>query len=114
MACTLVWRKKKENDMSEIAITSTDDGDSGAYYADVEGSDVQAELTWRKIDRGEGEVRAANHTFTPPAARGKGIALKLVEAMIADAREHGFKIAPSCPYVAAQFDRHKEWADLRA
>ncbi len=38
----------------------------------------------------------------------------LVEALIEDARSEGFKIIPTCSYVAAQFDRHPEWADLRA
>lgn len=46
--------------------------------------------------------------------RGKGIAAKLVDALIDDARDKGFKIIPSCSYVAAQFDRHPEWEDLRA
>jgi len=39
---------------------------------------------------------------------------KLVEALIADAREHGWKIVPECSYVAAAFKRHPEWADLLA
>ena len=50
----------------------------------------------------------------PPALRGQGIAARLVEALIEDARSEGFKIIPTCSYVAAQFDRHPEWADLRA
>ncbi|WP_271078984.1 GNAT family N-acetyltransferase [Aurantiacibacter sp. MUD61] len=100
--------------MAELEIIVTDEGDHGAYRANVEGSDRQAELTWRSVARGDGDVRNANHTFTPPEARGKGIALKLVESMIADAREQEFKIVPGCPYVAAQFDKHPDWADLRA
>ena len=46
--------------------------------------------------------------------RGQGIASALVEQLIADARREGFKIVPHCPFVAAQFDRHPEWSDLRA
>ncbi|MEE3217561.1 MAG: GNAT family N-acetyltransferase [Pseudomonadota bacterium] len=38
----------------------------------------------------------------------------MVAALIADARSENFTIIPSCSYVAAQFDRHPEWADLRA
>lgn len=97
--------------MAELEITTRNEGTLGAYYADVEGTDVPAELTWRLRDDG---ARIANHTFTPPEARGQGIAFKLVEVLIADAREQGFKVVPLCPYVAVQFDKHPDWADLRA
>ncbi|MFN5821799.1 MAG: GNAT family N-acetyltransferase [Novosphingobium sp.] len=52
--------------------------------------------------------------MVPPEIGGQGVAARLVEALVADAREHGFKIDPVCSYVAAQFKRHPEWADLRA
>lgn len=82
----------------------------GAYRADVPGSDRQAKLTW--VARGE--ARIANHTWVPPEARGKGIAAALVEALVADAKEHGFTIEPQCSYVAAAFRRHPEWADVKS
>lgn len=97
--------------MADISITRSGDAERGAYRAEVAGSEVPAELTWHA--RGSG-VRVADHTFTPPQARGKGIALALVEAMVADAREEGFRISPLCPYVVVQFERHPDWADLRA
>ena len=53
-------------------------------------------------------------TYVPPEARGKGIAQKLVEALVADAREQGFTIDPACSYVYALFKRHPEWADVHA
>ena len=82
----------------------------GAYTARVDGAAQPAELTWRAA----GEARIVDHTFTPPEARGKGVAMQLVEAIVADAREEGFTIVPQCPYVAAAFRRHPEWADVRA
>ena len=91
-------------------IETTDETTHGAYRMDVEGSDKPAELTWQA----RGEARIADHTWTPPEARGKGIALKLVEAMVADARDKGFTIVPQCPYVEAQFRQHADWADVRA
>ena len=83
---------------------------SGRYFAAVEGASREAELTWR----GDGEVRHATHTFVPTEARGKGIAEKLVKAMVADAREQGFRIAPDCSYVETYFRRHPDLAELRA
>ena len=96
--------------MADIDIQATDETTHGAYRANVEGSDRKAELTWRAA----GEARVADHTFTPPEARGQGIAQKLVERMVADAREQGFAIVPQCPYVDALFRRHADWADVLA
>jgi uncharacterized protein len=107
---SMLVSRKKEIFMADLEIEVTDETTHGAYRAKVEGADKPAELTWRA----RGEARIANHTFTPPAARGKGIALQLVKAMIKDAREQGFTIVPQCPYVEAQFRKHPEWADLRA
>jgi len=93
-----------------IEVTRTDETSHGAYRADVPGSPRPAELTW--VARGE--TRIANHTFVPPEARGRGIAQRLVEALVSDARTHGFTIEPQCSYVAAMFRRNPDWADLRA
>ncbi|MEO6041649.1 MAG: GNAT family N-acetyltransferase [Croceibacterium sp.] len=82
----------------------------GAYRAEVPGAARPAELTW--VARGQ--TRIADHTYVPHEARGQGVAQKLVEALVADARAQGFRIEPQCSYVAAQFRRHPEWADVRA
>ena len=94
----------------DIEITRTGDAASGAYRAEVPGSDRQAELTWTA----RGEARIADHTFVPDEARGKGIAEKLVLALVEDAKSEGFTIVPQCSYVEAQFRRHPEWSQLRA
>lgn len=99
--------------MSKPEVTITHDGDDsrGEYTAHIAGVETTGELTWRA--QGEG-VRIATHTGVPPELRGMGIAARLVDALIADAREQGFRIRPACSYVARQFDRHPDWADLRA
>lgn len=55
-----------------------------------------------------------NHTYTPPALRGSGIASRLTEHALRYAREHGYKVVPSCPFVAAFIERHPEYRDLLA
>ena len=86
------------------------DGSTGEYRATLEGSDATAKLSWTE----RGGVRHAEHTFVPPEFRGKGVAAELVKALIEDAREQGFTIAPDCSYVESYFNRHKELAELRA
>ena len=93
----------------DIRHETTDEG--GAYRAELPGVAKPAELTW--VARGK-DVRVANHTFTPPEMRGKGVAAKLMDALVADAREQGFKIDPACPYVADKFAENPEWLPLKA
>ena len=66
------------------------------------------------MNRSTQRTIVADHTYVPPSSRGHGLAEKLVNRLMADAQERGFKIEPLCSYVAAQFRRHPEWADLRA
>jgi len=96
--------------MVGITITKHDHGGSGEYRAHLADSDHVGRLTW--VERGD--VHIADHTLVPPEIGGQGVAARLVEALIADARENGFKIEPMCSYVAVAFKRHPEWADLRA
>lgn len=96
--------------MTEVTITRHDEGTSGEYVARVAGSEHIGRLTWVK----RGDVRIATHTLVPPQIGGRGVAGQLVKALIADAREQGFRIDPACSYVNVAFRRHPEWADLRA
>lgn len=61
-----------------------------------------------------GKIRHAEHTLVPPAIGGRGVAARLVETLVADARAGNFLIAPDCSYVAAAFAKHPEWAGLLA
>lgn len=53
------------------------------------------------------------HTEVFPKGEGKGLAKKLLAAMVDHARQHALKVIPLCPYVHAQFKRHPdEYADV--
>lgn len=96
--------------MVGVTITKHENGASGEYHAHVADSDTIGRLTWTE----RGGVHYAEHALVPPAIGGRGVAGRLVEAMVADARENQFKIGPVCSYVAAAFERHPEWADVKA
>ncbi len=53
-------------------------------------------------------------TFVPGKERGKGVAAALVEAALAHARAEGYRVIPSCWYVALWIRRHPQYADLVA
>jgi predicted GNAT family acetyltransferase len=67
-----------------------------------------------KMDIGiSGEFLTAYHTEVAPEAEGKGLAKKLLEAMVAYAREQKLKVIPLCVFVQARFKRHPEqYADI--
>ena len=97
-----------------ITITRHDAGASGEYRAAVEGSSAIGRLTYVRRKGSAGDVLVADHTLVPTQIGGRGVAAKLVEALIADARAEHFRIDPQCSYVDAAFGKHPEWADLRA
>ncbi|MBM4218198.1 MAG: N-acetyltransferase [Gammaproteobacteria bacterium] len=97
--------------MADVTITRELGPSRGRYVAKLAGFEGEAELTLVRLD---GNRMLADHTLTPAAMRGRGIASALVERLVADARREGFKVVPQCPFVVAQFDRHAEWSDVRA
>ena len=50
--------------------------------------------------------------YVRPQARGQGVGAALVARAVADFRAQARKVLPLCPFAAAQFRRHPEWADL--
>jgi uncharacterized protein len=97
--------------MERVSITREMDARRGRYVARIEGSSAEAELTFVRAEPG---VLVADHTLTPVPLRGRGIATQLVERLVADARREGFRIRPTCPFVAALFDQRPDWSDLSA
>lgn len=69
-------------------------GNSFADYRDAEG------------------VRQILHVETAPEARGLGLAAKLMDGVVADARANVRKITPLCSYARAYFARNKGAEDV--
>ena len=97
--------------MSKATITREVTPTKGRYVGRVSGMVEEAELTFSRTSP---TLVIADHTFVPESMRGMGVGQALVERLVADAREDGFKIIPLCPFVKAQAHRHPEWADPAA
>lgn len=93
--------------MAEINVTREDASNGGRYVAQVDGG--EAELGYTKEGAG---VISADHTFVPGEARGQGVAEALLGQLLSDARSEGFRIVPRCGFVARQYARHPQWAEL--
>jgi predicted GNAT family acetyltransferase len=76
------------------------------FHADVDGD--EAECVYRLA----GSLMNIVHTEVPPQAEGRGIAAALVRAALAHARAMGWRVRPSCSYVASHMRRHPETQDL--
>lgn len=92
--------------MSDIQLIENDG--KGRYVIAGPGG-AEAELTFSKV--GATQI-IIDHTGVPDEFRGQGTGLRLVERAVADARAAGKTIIPLCPFAAAQFRRHTEWADV--
>lgn len=91
-----------------LPITIEDHGTKGRYV--VRGPDgSEAEMTFTRA--GTDRI-IIDHTGVPDAFRGQGIGARLVARAVEDARSSGTAIIPLCPFAAAQFRRHPEWADV--
>jgi uncharacterized protein len=96
--------------IEEFVVEREEDATGGRYVVHLPDG-AEAEMTYGR--RGDGII-VADHTYVPPSFRGRGLAELLVNTAMTNARAEGVKVIPVCSYVAAQFRRHPEWADLRA
>jgi uncharacterized protein len=78
------------------------------FVADVDGK--TAYITYREPNRG---VLELDHTYVPREHRGGGIASQLTVHALEYARERGYRVVPSCPFVAAYIERHPQYRELR-
>lgn len=76
------------------------------YYATIDG--YEAAVGYLKVDD---ETLDFQHTYVPEELRGQGVAEKLVRHALDDARQHGYRVIPSCPYVKRFVERHPEYRE---
>jgi predicted GNAT family acetyltransferase len=67
--------------------------------------DGDAELVYGEF--GEG-ILDLQHTEVPASARGEGVGDALVRAALAFARERGYRVVATCPYVQRWLKAHPE------
>ena len=89
-------------------ITLSETASKGRYAYSADGG-PEAEMTFSKAGD---TILIIDHTDVPEFYRGKGVGVLLVQRAVDDARTSGKKIVPLCPFAAAQFRRHPEWADV--
>ncbi len=93
--------------MENIQLQSTENNQQ-AFILTVDGKQ-QGEMVMEV----KGTTMMVYHTEVAPEAEGKGYAKKLLETMVAYARQHHLTVKPLCAFVHAMFNRHAdEYADI--
>ena len=84
------------------------DKEKQKFYVVAEGK--ESHLEYNKTEN----VLNFYHTYVPDELRGRGIAAEIVKTGLSFAKENDLKIIPSCSYVAAYIQGHKEYSELIA
>jgi predicted GNAT family acetyltransferase len=85
------------------------------FVVRVEGGDgddaqhEEAELAYRRVGP---TIIDLQHTYVPESARGHGVAEALARAALGYARERGYRVVPTCPFVRQWLRTHPEDATL--
>lgn len=88
-------------------VAREDQGTTRRYVLREDG--LESELVATLVASGQ---VSADHTFVPGPLRGRGLARRLLDALLEDARTEGFVVRPRCPFVAAEARRHPEWDEI--
>ena len=83
------------------------DEKAGRFSVSVDGE--EAELTYLRVGP---KLIDVQHTYVPPDERGHGVAEALAKAAFDYARERGFRVVPTCPFVRKWLGLHPELLKL--
>lgn len=85
----------------------------GQVFELLDGDQVIGELNYLEAHRANGEP-AWNliHTGVRPDYRNQGLASDLVRRAMDEAREHGLKIIPTCPYIRVWLRKNADYQSL--
>ena len=92
----------------DLEIRREESDGRGAFFVDVNGQRVALQ-TYRRVDA---QHVVVNHTQVDDSLRGRGVARRLLDASIAWARQTGTRIAATCPYAKAQFEKDPSIRDV--
>ncbi len=84
-------------------------GINGKIFIEADGRQVAL----MEYHRGAENKIIIDHTEVDPSLKGQGVGKKLVDKMVAIAREEQVKILPVCPFAKATMERnHAEYEDV--
>src|SRR5262245_11457057 len=92
----------------DLEIQHSEHEGRGKFFIEKDGARL-AEQIYRRVDDGHVVI---THTEVSQQLQGRGIARRLLDATVAWARANGTRIAASCPYSKAQFEKDPSIRDV--
>ena len=94
----------------DLTIQHEETAAGGAFFIEQNAKRL-AELAYRRVD---GKLVDIKHTEVKEELRGRGVARLLLDRAVAWARESGTRVAATCPYAKAQFEKDASIRDVYA
>lgn len=91
-----------------IQIDHQEDEGRGGFYVEREGTRL-AEMTYSRVNE---KLVIIDHTFVDDRLRGLGVARRLLDSAVAWARSTNTRLAATCPYAKAQFEKDASIQDV--
>lgn len=91
--------------MPEIVVV--DVPDEARYVVDVD----RARAGFVAYERGDEQIALLHAEVDPPMQR-QGVASRLIQFALDDARAGGLSVLPFCPFVRSYIQRHRDYLEL--
>jgi len=91
-----------------MTITLVEGDSHGRYVGKIAAIDAAGESAFGH--RGQ-DLISTDHTGAPDELQSTGLAAAMVDHLVADVQERGFKVIPLCPCGHARSKKHPEWHD---
>lgn len=92
----------------DLSIQHGETDGRGVFFIEQNGERL-AEQVYRRTDGGHVVIV---HTEVKPQLQGRGVARRLLDASVAWARATGTRLAATCPYAKAQFEKDPSIRDV--
>ena len=96
--------------MSDIEIRHEDNSAGGAFFIEQDGKRI-AEQVYDRL--GDGSINIV-HTEVDERLRGQRIGRRLLDTLVAWARETKTRVAATCPYAKKEFEKDASIRDVLA